>query len=87
MCCWSAETRASGRCVSRAETRRERANQLELAGGEGFEPPLSESESEVLPLDDPPVAGPTYVNASNTVSRAVPCAALLSYALLPWHHG
>ena len=29
-----------------------------MAGGEGFEPPLAESESAVLPLDDPPVAGP-----------------------------
>ena len=28
---------------------------LFLAGGEGFEPPLAESESAVLPLDDPPV--------------------------------
>jgi hypothetical protein len=28
-----------------------------LAGGEGFEPPLAESESAVLPLDDPPVVG------------------------------
>ena len=27
----------------------------EVAGGEGFEPPLAESESAVLPLDDPPV--------------------------------
>ncbi len=26
-----------------------------LAGGEGFEPPLTESESVVLPLDDPPI--------------------------------
>ncbi len=25
-----------------------------LAGGEGFEPPLAESESAVLPLDEPP---------------------------------
>src|SRR5690625_5909381 len=25
-----------------------------MAGGEGFEPPLTESESVVLPLDDPP---------------------------------
>ena len=25
-----------------------------LAGGEGLEPPLAESESAVLPLDDPP---------------------------------
>ena len=31
-----------------------------MAGGEGFEPPLAESESAVLPLDDPPsVWGPT----------------------------
>ena len=28
---------------------------ISLAGGEGFEPPLTESESVVLPLDDPPV--------------------------------
>jgi hypothetical protein len=28
---------------------------LYLAGGEGLEPPLAESESAVLPLDDPPV--------------------------------
>ncbi len=28
-----------------------------LAGGEGFEPPLTESESVVLPLDDPPKQG------------------------------
>ncbi len=28
-----------------------------LAGGEGFEPPLTESESVVLPLDDPPRQG------------------------------
>jgi hypothetical protein len=27
-----------------------------MAGGEGFEPPLAESESAVLPLDDPPIA-------------------------------
>jgi hypothetical protein len=25
-----------------------------MAGGEGFEPPLAESESAVLPLDEPP---------------------------------
>ena len=25
-----------------------------MAGGEGFEPSLSEPESDVLPLDDPP---------------------------------
>src|SRR5689334_4742787 len=28
-----------------------------LAGGLGFEPRLAESESAVLPLDDPPAAG------------------------------
>jgi hypothetical protein len=28
---------------------------LDVAGGEGFEPPLAESESAVLPLDDPPL--------------------------------
>ena len=27
---------------------------LEMAGGQGFEPWLAESESAVLPLDDPP---------------------------------
>ena len=26
-----------------------------MAGGEGFEPPLAESESAVLPLYDPPL--------------------------------
>ena len=28
-----------------------------VAGGPGFEPGLSESESDVLPLDDPPNSG------------------------------
>ncbi len=28
-----------------------------MAGGPGFEPGLAESESAVLPLDDPPVLG------------------------------
>jgi hypothetical protein len=27
------------------------------AGGEGFEPPLTDPESAVLPLDEPPVLG------------------------------
>ena len=27
---------------------------MEMAGGTGFEPVLAESESAVLPLDDPP---------------------------------
>ena len=29
-----------------------------MAGGRGFEPRLTESESVVLPLDDPPVDSP-----------------------------
>lgn len=29
-------------------------NTTRVAGGEGFEPSLSEPESDVLPLDDPP---------------------------------
>ena len=32
---------------------------LEMAGGLGFEPRLAESESAVLPLDDPP-SGPFW---------------------------
>ena len=28
---------------------------MEMAGGTGFEPVLAESESAVLPLDDPPM--------------------------------
>ena len=43
---------------------RERVIRAKVAGGEGFEPPLAESESAVLPLDDPPVvpvpANPDY---------------------------
>ena len=31
-----------------------------LAGGPGFEPGLTESESVVLPLDDPPIVGNLY---------------------------
>ena len=42
----------------------ERLIRAKMAGGEGFEPPLAESESAVLPLDDPPVvpvpANPDY---------------------------
>ena len=29
--------------------------QIEMAGGRGFEPLLAESESAVLPLDEPPM--------------------------------
>ena len=32
----------------------------ELAGGLGFEPRLAESESAVLPLDDPPTKAPGF---------------------------
>ena len=28
-----------------------------MAGGEGFEPPHTDSESAVLPLDEPPISG------------------------------
>ncbi len=34
-----------------------------LAGGEGFEPPLTESESVVLPLDDPPSSSDRFPDA------------------------
>ncbi len=33
----------------------EDTKQLEMAGGRGFEPLLAESESAVLPLDEPPI--------------------------------
>jgi hypothetical protein len=39
---------------ARYEKTRSRRAFSYLAGGEGFEPPLTESESVVLPLDDPP---------------------------------
>lgn len=39
----------------------------EVAGGEGFEPPLTESESVVLPLDEPPV-GVTLLYPKRCVS-------------------
>ena len=35
-----------------------------LVGGPGFEPGFSESESDVLPLDDPPPADSTALNCS-----------------------
>ena len=55
-----------------------------MAGGEGFEPPLAESESAVLPLDDPPVEG-SRASASSTVLLCGPCAARPSFAPLPGH--
>ena len=43
----------------------------ELAGGLGFEPRLAESESAVLPLDDPPtVAAKRECRLSNTGGRS-----------------
>ena len=43
-----------------------------LAGGEGFEPPLAESESAVLPLDDPPKK--TLGQSSVLALRVLRCA-------------
>jgi hypothetical protein len=37
--------------------RQRKALNIEMAGGLGFEPRLAESESAVLPLDDPPKGG------------------------------
>ena len=34
------------------------ADVFEMAGGRGFEPLLAESESAVLPLDEPPTGSP-----------------------------
>ena len=60
---------------------------LFLAGGEGFEPPLAESESAVLPLDDPPKRiARCGSSASSTASRDVPCADRLSCARLRERH-
>ncbi len=69
-----------------------------MAGGLGFEPRLAESESAVLPLDDPPVVGTgekiqdkraevKSVNVLSTAEPGVPCAGLLSCALPYGHHG
>src|SRR5205814_6523730 len=46
--------RPTGRRCSSADREKTRRNQM--AGGLGFEPRLAESESAVLPLDDPPSA-------------------------------
>ena len=35
-----------------------------LAGGEGFEPPSAESESAVLPLDDPPSSPTNFLEGT-----------------------
>ncbi len=49
-----------------------------LAGGEGLEPPLAESESAVLPLDDPPNSGsPTFGGGKYRLyQRLLYCVAL-----------
>ena len=46
-----------------------------LAGGEGFEPPLAESESAVLPLDDPPSEEIGFLDSALAlgVLRGAPC--------------
>ena len=41
------------------------SKRVDLAGGLGFEPRLVESESDVLPLDDPPVGGTHYRPVKN----------------------
>ena len=42
---------------------------LEMVGGLGFEPRLAESESAVLPLDDPPMVVPAGIEpATPTMS-------------------
>ena len=48
-----------------------------MAGGPGFEPGFSESESDVLPLDDPPIREERLdpsLSASRTGSRDEPFA-------------
>ena len=56
-----------------------------LAGGLGFEPRLAESESAVLPLDDPPKL--PKINAWRTGSRGGPCADRPSCARPHGHRG
>lgn len=65
-----------------------------LAGGEGFEPPLAESESAVLPLDDPPMGSNAsgskscrQISAWRTVRRDGLYADRLSCARLRVRHG
>ena len=41
---------------------------IKLAGGRGFEPRLTESESVVLPLDDPPFGTRNYKNGTSQVN-------------------
>ena len=75
--------------------RRATGSILELAGGLGFEPRLTESESVVLPLDDPPtskqaalpVAGRAALalSAWSTAVRGGPCGDRPSCARLRAH--
>ncbi len=61
-----------------------------LAGGLGFEPRLAESESAVLPLDDPPNSvgrGSPRLSASRTACRAGPCGDRPSCARPHAHRG
>ena len=52
----AADRRRERRQDDAVKRRRDRAAAMnEVAGGLGFEPRFSESESDVLPLDDPPI--------------------------------
>jgi hypothetical protein len=50
--------------ISRLSIRR-----TKLAGGLGFEPRLAESESAVLPLDDPPTIDAWLIAAGRTMRK------------------
>jgi hypothetical protein len=52
-----------------------------MAGGLGFEPRLAESESAVLPLDDPPTGSNVELDRRPCKKRA-PDLALLAAAML-----
>lgn len=45
----------------------------EMAGGEGFEPPLAESESAVLPLDEPPAGRLNFQRRGSVPRRPREC--------------
>ena len=55
--------------------------ECQLAGGLGFEPRLAESESAVLPLDDPPTGSNVELDRRPCKKRA-PDLALLAAAML-----
>lgn len=56
---WNSSIEASATCLKREKKYgwmlRSVAVYFSLAEGQGFEPRLAESESAVLPLDDPPL--------------------------------